>query len=52
VAKLYSYWIVVNYREAYNLHASNESCLITNPPQGRELCYQKNHNRSRSNQGW
>jgi len=23
VAKLYSYWIVVNYREAYNLHASN-----------------------------
>jgi GDPmannose 4,6-dehydratase len=23
VAKLYSYWIVVNYREAYDLHASN-----------------------------
>jgi GDPmannose 4,6-dehydratase len=23
VAKLYSYWIVVNYREAYGLHASN-----------------------------
>lgn len=23
VAKLYSYWITVNYREAYNLHASN-----------------------------
>lgn len=23
VAKLYSYWIVINYREAYNLHASN-----------------------------
>ena len=23
VAKLYAYWIVVNYREAYNLHASN-----------------------------
>jgi len=23
VAKLYGYWIVVNYREAYNLHASN-----------------------------
>ncbi len=23
VAKLYSYWIVVNYREAYNFHASN-----------------------------
>jgi len=23
VAKLYSYWVVINYREAYNLHASN-----------------------------
>ena len=23
VAKLYGYWIVVNYREAYNMHASN-----------------------------
>lgn len=23
VAKLYAYWIVVNYREAYSLHASN-----------------------------
>ncbi len=22
-AKLYAYWIVINYREAYNLHASN-----------------------------
>ena len=23
VAKLYGYWIMVNYREAYNMHASN-----------------------------
>ena len=23
VAKLYSYWITINYREAYGLHASN-----------------------------
>lgn len=23
IAKLYAYWITVNYREAYNLHASN-----------------------------
>ena len=23
VAKLYSYWITINYREAYNIHASN-----------------------------
>lgn len=32
-AKLYAYWVTINYREAYNLHASNgilfnhESCL-------------------------
>ena len=24
-AKLYAYWIVVNYREAYDVHASNGS---------------------------
>ena len=23
-AKLYAYWITVNYREAYNMHASND----------------------------
>ena len=23
VAKMYAYWIVVNYREAYGMHASN-----------------------------
>jgi GDPmannose 4,6-dehydratase len=23
VAKLYGYWIIVNYREAYGIHASN-----------------------------
>ena len=23
VAKLYAYWIIINYREAYNIHASN-----------------------------
>ena len=23
VAKMYAYWIVINYREAYNMHASN-----------------------------
>jgi GDPmannose 4,6-dehydratase len=23
VAKLYAYWIIINYREAYNMHASN-----------------------------
>lgn len=28
-AKLYAYWITVNYREAYGMHASNESCSTT-----------------------
>ena len=28
VAKLYAYWITVNYREAYNMHASN--CILFN----------------------
>ena len=28
VAKLYAYWIVVNYREAYGFHASNGILLI------------------------
>ncbi len=31
VAKLYAYWIVVNYREAYNIFACNASCSTMNP---------------------
>ena len=30
VAKLYAFWILVNYREAYNIHASNGIYLIMN----------------------
>ncbi len=29
VAKLYAYWIVVNYREAYGIHASNGILFLT-----------------------
>ena len=29
VAKLYAYWIVKNYREAYNMFACNGICSIT-----------------------
>jgi GDPmannose 4,6-dehydratase len=28
-AKLYAYWITVNYRDAYGIHASNASCSTT-----------------------
>ena len=33
-AKLYAYWIVVNYREAYGLHASKNSLFNTPPTFG------------------
>jgi GDPmannose 4,6-dehydratase len=32
VAKLYAYWITVNYREAYNMHASNGILFNHEPP--------------------
>ncbi len=32
VAKLYGYWITVNYREAYGLHASNGILFNLNHP--------------------
>ena len=31
VAKMYAYWITVNYREAYGMFACNEYFSITNP---------------------
>jgi len=36
VAKLYAYWITVNYREAYNLHASNGILFNHESPQRGE----------------
>jgi GDPmannose 4,6-dehydratase len=32
VAKLYAYWITVNYREAYRIHASNGVCFNHESP--------------------
>ena len=37
VAKLYGYWIIVNYREAYDLFACNVYCLIMNHQEEVEI---------------
>jgi GDPmannose 4,6-dehydratase len=36
IAKLYAHWIVVNYREAYSLHASNGICFNHESPRRGE----------------
>lgn len=36
-AKLYAYWVVVNYREAYNLHASNGILFNHESPRRGEI---------------
>jgi GDPmannose 4,6-dehydratase len=36
VAKLYAYWITINYREAYNIHASNGILFNHESPQRGE----------------
>ena len=39
VAKLYSYWITINYREAYNIYACNGilfNCLLYTSPSPRD----------------
>ncbi len=44
VAKLYAYWITVNYREAYDMHASNGILFNHESPiQGRNICHPKNY---------
>jgi GDPmannose 4,6-dehydratase len=41
-AKLYAYWTVVNYRDAYGLHASNGICFNHESPlRGEEFVTQK-----------
>ena len=34
VAKLYAFWITINYREAYGMYACNGCCSITKAPGG------------------
>lgn len=42
VAKLYAYWITVNYREAYNMHASNGILFNHESPlRGKEFVTRK-----------
>ncbi|RCW50890.1 GDP-mannose 4,6-dehydratase [Paenibacillus prosopidis] len=54
VAKLYAYWITVNYREAYGLFASNGILFNHESPlRGGNVRFEKNHesrsaNRSRT----
>ena len=50
VAKLYAYWITVNYREAYGIFACNGICLIMNQKKRRDICHKKNHKRINSDQ--
>ena len=43
-AKVFSYWITVNYREAYGLHASNGILFNhESPRRGRDLCHPQDH---------
>ena len=43
-AKVYAYWICVNYREAYGMFACNGILFNHESPiRGRNLCYTKNH---------
>src|SRR6218665_2643202 len=43
VAKLYAYWIVVNYREAYGMHASNGILFNHESPCVGRPCHAKDH---------
>ena len=44
VAKQYAYWIVVNYREAYNFFACNGILFNHESPYEDETFVQKNYN--------
>jgi GDPmannose 4,6-dehydratase len=44
VAKVYAYWMTVNYREAYNLFACRDLVQPRISKAGRDLCDEKNHN--------
>ena len=46
VAKLYTYWIAVNYREAYGMYACNEFCLTMSHLVVENLRNAKNYTQS------
>ena len=43
VAKMYGHWITKNYREAYNIFASNGILFNHRSPRRVKLCYKKNY---------
>ena len=45
VAKLYGYWITVNYREAYGMYACNGILLTIEPQAWRNFCDSQDHTR-------
>ncbi len=47
VAKLYAYWITVNYREAYGMYACNGIMFNhESPTSRRDICHAQNHART------
>src|SRR3990172_8934704 len=51
-AKVYSYWMAVNYREAYGTFASNGILFNhESPPSGRGVRHEEDHPRDRGHQG-
>ena len=52
VAKLYSYWICVNYREAYGIYACNGIYLIAKALGGENIRNKKNHTRFVQYSAW
>jgi GDPmannose 4,6-dehydratase len=52
-AKLYAYWITVNYREAYSMHASN-GILFNHegPSRGETFCNKEDHPRRSCHRAW
>ena len=53
VAKLYAYWITVNYREAYDIFACN-GILFNHESsrRGETFCHKKNNERTFKNKLW
>ena len=49
VAKLYAYWITVNYREAYDIYACNGILFNHESPRRGETLLQENNERAREN---
>ena len=43
VAKLYAYWITINYREAYGIYACNGILFNHESPKEEGVCYKKNN---------